>query len=865
MAADNEDLTRITQEVAYELERFGRVSQNTSDALRDAQVGVRGFSDAVRKMPAQVGGAATDLAKAMYNGEKGAQAFNKSIDSMAQAMDSAITILTALIPGGPLIKATVAGLGLLAKTLVKTAAEVDKAANIQGDALYGAFQKLSKAGAVAAGGTTQLGADLNKLGLGFQEADQMITLFNENSQDLAMFGKTVFQGADAFAGVANASKDLREQYRLLGMSQEAQNEAIMGYVKIQTRMGNAGRLAEQGFNATAQAALKYTQEQDALTKLTGISRKEQEKALDEAMRNARFAATIDDLVAQGRQDEAKQLQFMVQAAGQLGPKFQKGMQDIAAGFVNTEEARAVLLQTQGEALKAVEDAKAGQIKGQEELYRSYGRVVERVGDTSEKLRGLSKAVGDTGRFIPYEESRRAKLLYKNAEDFKNKMEAANKAVEEQEAGTDERLSNQAKTDIAQQEATLATQKLVDMAITPATRATLAMAEAAEKAAKALLGVAQAGGVAAQVSPTQAVEEKVRASGAAGGDAALATAIIAQSQTLNEDQLKILQKAQANYREAVKDGTILQKYYGIGLDDKMKEAKRLIDMAERGQLDKDLKPIGQTSQLTDLMKKIIQVESGGKNVGTTGSSAFGVAQITKDTFEGLVKSAGAGSPLQGKTFEDMKKDVGLQQAALQQLTTQNQAMLSKGGVATTDANTYLAHFLGSAGALKVLKAPDNAPIQTVVDPKAIAANPGVFNKVATAGDLKAWAERKMGVTAVAQTAVAQAQPVEQKQPEVSAAGGFNGMISGPTSGYKPDITMHGTEQIKITPQANTESTTVTVAAATENLSKEFRSAFESFSRQLNPELNESILQALQDLVRETKTTNDINKKILAANR
>jgi hypothetical protein len=35
-------------------------------------------------------------------------------------------------------------------------------------------------------------------------------------------------------------------------------------------------------------------------------------------------------------------------------------------------------------------------------------------------------------------------------------------------------------------------------------------------------------------------------------------------------------------------------------------------------------------------------------------------------------------------------------------------------------------------------------------------------------------------------------------KISAEYGFNGMLSGPTSGYKPDITMHGTENLKITP-------------------------------------------------------------------
>ena len=41
-------------------------------------------------------------------------------------------------------------------------------------------------------------------------------------------------------------------------------------------------------------------------------------------------------------------------------------------------------------------------------------------------------------------------------------------------------------------------------------------------------------------------------------------------------------------------------------------------------------------------------------------------------------------------------------------------------------------------------------------------------------------------------------------EVSARNGFSGIISGPSSGYKPNLTMHGTEQISIQPNPNTGS-------------------------------------------------------------
>lgn len=224
----------------------------------------------------------------------------------------------------------------------------------------------------------------------------------------------------------------------------------------------------------------------------------------------------------------------------------------------------------------------------------------------------------------------------------------------------------------------------------------------------------------------------------------------------------------------------------------------------------------------ILDKIIQVESGGRNIGTKGSSAFGIAQMTKGTFEDLAKKATPGSALHGKTFEDMKGDVGLQREALSQLTTQNQQSLSKAGIAVSDASTYLAHFLGAGGAARVLQASNQTPIEAVVDGRSIAANPNVFKNMATAGDLKAWAERKMGGTGI------------------SGAFGFRGTLSGPMSGYKPNITMHGEEELSIRPAGSNSGSTL---------------------GDFGPESMTKLIQQMEELVYISKNQLGVNEKML----
>lgn len=185
-----------------------------------------------------------------------------------------------------------------------------------------------------------------------------------------------------------------------------------------------------------------------------------------------------------------------------------------------------------------------------------------------------------------------------------------------------------------------------------------------------------------------------------------------------------------------------------------------------------------------MEKMIQAESGGRNIpnqsgagGAATSSAFGLAQITKGTFEGLVSKAGRDNPLYGKTFDDMKSDTKLQMEAAKQLTDQNRQFLESRKLPTTDAALYLAHFLGPGGAARALSQSDSSPLSSAVNPDQIAANPNL-QKMTTVADLKNWADQKMGGSGYK----------------------FGGVASGPTSGYT--ATLHGTEAIVPLPDGKT---------------------------------------------------------------
>jgi hypothetical protein len=151
----------------------------------------------------------------------------------------------------------------------------------------------------------------------------------------------------------------------------------------------------------------------------------------------------------------------------------------------------------------------------------------------------------------------------------------------------------------------------------------------------------------------------------------------------------------------------------------------------------------TSSTNDYLKKVIQVESDGRsNAQASTSSAYGLGQFVKETFESLATNSPKDSILYGKSFEDYKKSEELQIAALKALTEENRTRLVRSGLPTDDASLYLAHFLGAGVAHKVLQSNNNVNLKSVIPPSYFTANPAVFGNLKTVGDLKAWAARKM---------------------------------------------------------------------------------------------------------------------------
>ena len=145
------------------------------------------------------------------------------------------------------------------------------------------------------------------------------------------------------------------------------------------------------------------------------------------------------------------------------------------------------------------------------------------------------------------------------------------------------------------------------------------------------------------------------------------------------------------------------------------------------------------------QRIMEREGTGKNPM---SSARGVGQFIDSTFVDTYRKT---FPDQARGLTDARilaqrgtmidGQTPIEVPMLNTFTRENKNALSRANIDPTPGNTRLAHFLGAGGAINVLKANPNTPIESLVSQDAIQANPTVL-KGKTAGQVSAWANKQM---------------------------------------------------------------------------------------------------------------------------
>jgi hypothetical protein len=486
--ANQNELEQLLVQAQEELRRLGHVTKETADAI---DAGGKARLRELQQSTALLGGAfgsvkdaAFSVGKAMLDGKKGASAFNSALDDMAKAAYAAGAALTFLIPGGPVIKMVVAAFSAVAATAFAANIKLKQAANEMADSLYKGYSGLAKSGAIASDGMTGLFKDAEKLGLSMSELDSLVNVVTQSSKEFALFSGSVIQGRKTLASMGGELEKNRENFLKMGMSMTDVTDALGGYMRMQTAYG---RTQKGSVESMAKAAKDYIYEQDILTKLTGMSRKELEDKRQADLSEEMFGSMMMKLqLAADRGDEAskmemERIQDLVDKSRLLGEDTAKGIRGAIVGNLQDPATQRLMRTGSSDILATSAAVRKGTMSSGDMIQNTAQNMVEAA-------EGYVLSVGELNasgeNFSKIQDIRSAALLRgKNLDEEAAKLK---KDREKQEKGQgDKLLDNQAQLINTQIKANKAMENFVLNAVEPTQKSMIKLAEYAQTAAGVL--------------------------------------------------------------------------------------------------------------------------------------------------------------------------------------------------------------------------------------------------------------------------------------------------------------------------------------------------------------------------------------------
>ena len=185
------------------------------------------------------------------------------------------------------------------------------------------------------------------------------------------------------------------------------------------------------------------------------------------------------------------------------------------------------------------------------------------------------------------------------------------------------------------------------------------------------------------------------------------------------------------------------------------------------LESEAARLGATDAQISCMKNIMMAESGGKTrAAAKTSSAKGLFQIIDDSWNTYTRNLA----LNNTDRFDPRANCQVMYAIVKDNTTDLKRVIGRD---PTAGELYLAHFTGSTGASKVLRASGDTPVSSVLSAKAISANSGMKfrgKKFAewTCDELEDWAATKMGMDLAARTRYQERHDNNQTTPDEDQA-------------------------------------------------------------------------------------------------
>jgi hypothetical protein len=444
------------------------ISKELAQQMKDATLGVKNYTQQLQSSLKQLGTSFKNLGSSIAKGEKGASVFN---DVLASGGD-AISDYAAKFPGA----------GRAVALFTKATMAYVGAVNKQADALYKSYQDISRAGVVGAGGMKEVYANMQRFGYGIEELSDFAGLMKSNSEVLAKFGGTAFNGANQFAALADEIQrgDIGKNLMLMGVSVDEINKGTAGFLKQQT---NLGRNSAGMQKTLAAETAKYLENLEAVARLTGQSREQLQQKQEDAQAEQQFAAKQFELKQRalaGDMEAAKELRKLEALNETLSGDMRM---DVIRSFAGDVAASGRLMTAMPGVFQKMQDATSDEADVIFEMTKSSRRNITDMNKAFQLGFGA-----DT--FYAFKDNAQLVSQFGDAMDpaqIRAMMEAAKKNAQT----TDDATKNQVDIERAQRRARDNLQDFVNLGINPVTKAMSILASVIENLTDLIPGAGRA--------------------------------------------------------------------------------------------------------------------------------------------------------------------------------------------------------------------------------------------------------------------------------------------------------------------------------------------------------------------------------------
>jgi len=329
-------------------------------ASKDVEAASKKTKDALQTLALSIGSSAVDYGRAMATGGEGLGKYSGAVQGAADAAgNAATTMLASFGPLGIIVGGVIKAFGMLVGASLK-----------QNDQLMKSYRELSDVGSVS-GSLEKLQSDFNKVGLTTEDAAKFGSMLKKVAPDLANFGGSVSAGKDKLIGVVQGLIGPNNQIEIamgrIGYGAEEMRDATSDYIAKQSKLGLA---QTKTTDQLRDESVKYMVTLRELGELTGMSRDEAQKLMDQQQADARFSMDLRRMEMEGKGDEARRLQaYMATYEKTFGKEAAAGLMEqvVNKGAIVGEASVKAHMSTQGKAFEMAEKVAKGQVTMQEGL------------------------------------------------------------------------------------------------------------------------------------------------------------------------------------------------------------------------------------------------------------------------------------------------------------------------------------------------------------------------------------------------------------------------------------------------------------------------------------------------------------------